>query len=136
MQLTDEAANIPDIVVLSSGCWLWTRAKDREGYPLKRDGRSNKAHRMVYETFNGPIADGLTIDHLCRFTSCVNPAHLEAVTNKENILRGNGWGAKNARKTSCPLGHPYKLGIDGWRRCPTCRARQLHELRARRQHAH
>ena len=68
--------------------------------------KSTLAHRFSYEAFIGKIPKGLTIDHLCRNTLCVNPKHLEAVTLKENILRGNGACARNARKTHCPKGHP------------------------------
>lgn len=63
------------------------------------------AHRVAYEQMYGPIPDGLVIDHLCRVGLCVNPFHLEAVTDEVNILRGNGAGARNARKTHCPRQH-------------------------------
>jgi hypothetical protein len=73
----------------------------------------------------GPIPEGLTIDHLCRVRHCVNPAHLEAVSERVNILRGNGAGARNARKTHCVKGHaftPDNLYRDyqGYRRCRRC----------------
>ena len=90
----------------------------------------NKAvHRLSYESFVGPIPDGLVIDHLCRNTICINPKHLEAVTNKENILRGVSWSAVNARKTHCKRGHPYilrntKKGF--WRDCNVCKRISYH----------
>lgn len=63
------------------------------------------AHRYVYEQVFGPIPNGLVIDHLCRNGLCVNPEHLEAVTNEVNILRGMGTPAVNSRKTHCKNGH-------------------------------
>lgn len=65
------------------------------------------AHRVAYELCIGPIPTGLTIDHLCRNTRCVNPKHLEAVTLRENILRGTGPTAHNAAKSACRRGHPF-----------------------------
>lgn len=63
------------------------------------------AHRHAYEQVFGPIPNGLVIDHLCRNGLCVNPEHLEAVTDKVNILRGMGIPAVNSRKTHCKNGH-------------------------------
>lgn len=63
------------------------------------------AHRLSYVLKYGPIPDDLVIDHLCRNGLCINIDHLEAVTNKENILRGEGACAQNARKTHCKRGH-------------------------------
>lgn len=69
-------------------CWLWTGNKTPAGYGrFWLNGRNVQAHRAAYEFHIGPIADGLTIDHLCRVTSCVNPAHMEPVTLAENIRR-------------------------------------------------
>ncbi len=65
------------------------------------------AHRVAYEKTHGKIPDRLVIDHLCRNGLCVNPDHLEAVSNKENILRGKGAPAQNARKTCCYKGHKF-----------------------------
>lgn len=94
----------------SDGCWLWTGAKTTTGYgSVWLDGRSVKAHRVAYELLVGRIPDGLTIDHLCRVRLCVNPAHLEPVTNRENTLRSpQSEASVNARKTHCPKGHPYE----------------------------
>ncbi|MGI5247775.1 HNH endonuclease signature motif containing protein [Dactylosporangium sp. CA-139066] len=63
-------------------------------------------HRASYQAFVGPIPPGLHIDHLCRQRSCGNPEHLEAVTPRENLVRGNA-GSNQLRKTHCPQGHPY-----------------------------
>ena len=91
------------------------------------------AHRWSYEYFVGSIPKDLTIDHLCRNTLCVNPKHLDPVTRKENILRGEGFAARNARKTHCIYGHEFtKLNTylqreNGgvWRKCRKCR-RNIH----------
>src|SRR4051812_41530336 len=89
-----------------TGCWEWQGTKNSEGYGRITVFRKNRrAHRIAYEAFVGPIPDGLSLDHLCRNTSCVNPAHLEPLPIKENILRGNGPPAINARKTHCKKGH-------------------------------
>ena len=94
----------------TDGCWLWLGTRDRDGYGSFRGSRSDekvRAHRWSYERYVGPIPDGLTIDHLCRNPSCVNPEHMEPVTKGENTLRGNGAPARNARKTHCNRGHPF-----------------------------
>lgn len=102
------------IVVPETRCWEWQKARLKSGYGRitigsRTDGsrRTTYAHRASYEEFVGVIPDDLTIDHLCRNRSCVNPEHLEAVTIHTNILRGDGVAAMNARKTECPQGHPY-----------------------------
>lgn len=69
-----------------TGCWEWVRALDVNGYG--RNG-ATLAHRMVYTRERGPIPEGLHLDHLCRNTLCVNPDHLEPVTNAVNSRRGN-----------------------------------------------
>ena len=69
-------------------CWLWTGAT-MEGYgQFSYAGQSQLAHRLAYTELVGPIPGGMTLDHLCRTRACVNPLHLEPVTNRENILRG------------------------------------------------
>lgn len=93
-------------------CWIWTASKDKVGYgqigtrePFSKV-KCFRPHRVAYELIKGRIPKGLQLDHLCRNTSCVNPNHLEAVTARVNILRGNGIAAKNAVKTHCNRGHP------------------------------
>jgi hypothetical protein len=88
----------------------------------------------MYEALVGPIPDGLFLDHTCRNRNCVNPQHLDPVTNKENILRGEGSPAKNARKTHCKNGHPLKgenlvRGSKGERVCRTCKNAYLKKWR-------
>lgn len=71
------------------GCWLWEAGITTAGYgTLSIASRTHYAHRLAYEHFIGPIEDGMVIDHLCRMRHCVNPAHLEVVTNAENLRRG------------------------------------------------
>ncbi len=73
----------------NSGCFLWIGRLDRYGYGKKWHlGKSRSAYRLFYESENGKIPDGMTVDHLCRTRSCVNVKHLEVVTMRENTLRG------------------------------------------------
>lgn len=99
-----------NVVRSHDGCWEWIGGLDSAGYArLYRDGRTlGRAHRVVYELYRGPIPDGLGLDHLCRIRHCVNPDHLEPVTQRENLLRSplTGPGA-NARKTHCKRGHEF-----------------------------
>lgn len=90
-------------------CWLWTGALFKtSGYGQFSCQSTNMlAHIWSYENVNGPVPDGLQLDHLCRVRRCVNPAHLEAVTAQVNNLRSEAPSARNAMKTHCPQGHPY-----------------------------
>ena len=70
-------------------CWIWARSRKPKGYgQLRRAGKTLYAHRVYWERENGPIPEGLELDHLCRQRACCNPAHLELVTSQENTLRG------------------------------------------------
>lgn len=93
-----------------TGCWLWTGSADPKGYGRITVMQPRKtpvlAHRFAYTALVGEITKPF-LDHLCRVPSCVNPAHLEPVTNAENVLRGIA-GRENATKTHCPKGHPYE----------------------------
>lgn len=89
-----------------TGCWLWRGWMNSDGYGrYKFSDRGVMAHRLVYVLSGGEIPDGKVIDHLCRVRCCVNPGHLEVVTNRTNVLRGEGVTAAHARKTHCPKGH-------------------------------
>ena len=88
-------------------CWIWGGAITKSGYGhMWAEGREIGAHRVAYSLVVGPIPDGLTIDHLCRVRSCVNPFHLEPVSSSENTRRGDV-GKYIAARTHCRLGHPY-----------------------------
>ena len=94
---------------LTTPCKLWLGCTT-DGYGLvRRDGRTQRVHRLAFEREVGPIPDGLQLDHLCRQRNCTNVLHLEVVTQRENILRGVGASAKNARKTHCLHGHLFDL---------------------------
>jgi hypothetical protein len=122
----------------TDSCWIWTAQCTPGGYGrFKIGGRPLRAHRVAYELLVGPIPEGLVLDHLCRVRHCVNPAHLEPVTQRENVLRGDAVGAVNAAKTHCPQGHPYDqlntLMEAGSRRCLACkRSREAGYQRRRR----
>ena len=132
----DKNGPVPEARPKLGPCWLWTAALSGQGlrYGYFYDGTRNVyAHRWAWESVNGPIPDGLTIDHLCFTTKCVNPAHLEAVP-----------GAVNTRRymdtiTHCPYGHEYTeantyYGTDKYRSrvCRKCRNRRVQEAKAKR----
>lgn len=92
----------------NSGCWLWTGTGARYGQISRWIGtrwQFYPAHRLSYEMHKGPIPKGLVIDHKCRNTMCVNPEHLRAVTQGENVRSGKG-----TKKTHCRRGHPLVTG--------------------------
>lgn len=100
----------------STGCWNWTKHIKSDGYGrLFIDGKMPTAHRASYEAFRGKVASGLDVDHLCRNRRCVNPAHLEAVDRRKNVLRGISFAAVNAAKTHCVRGHPFNEANTGHR---------------------
>ncbi len=121
-------------------CWEWVAGKFTAGYgTFWFEGRAQVAHGISYRLLVGHIPATFTLDHLCRVRHCVNPKHLEPVTSKENILRGTGLTAANARKDKCRYGHPYdeentyvRVGTHASRECRICHRRWDAEYRARR----
>lgn len=110
-------------------CWEWVGSVSRSGYgqfwSVSKDAYE-PAHRVGYELLIGAVPEGLCLDHLCRNRKCVNPDHLEPVSLGENVLRGFGPGALNARKVSCKRGHSLSgenvYHRSGKRYCRECRA--------------
>lgn len=123
----DQAGPVPNEAPHLGPCWIWTAGKTAQKYgafhPTK--GEMTTAHRWAYAESNGPIPEGLVIDHLCRVRACVNPAHLEAVTNLENMARGAGYALRNGMRTACINGHEYTpdntyTDPQGKKRCRRC----------------
>ena len=128
------------IINWETGCWEWTASTNGFGYGQFGIGRRHVgAHRAAYELLVGPIPDGLHLDHLCRVRHCINPAHLEPVTCRENVRRSPiTTGALNRTKTYCPAGHKYDaentliIPNSGERRCRACANAARDRYRQRR----
>jgi hypothetical protein len=111
---------------MNTPCWLWTAGKHPKGYgAVWFDGGMRLAHRIIYELLSSVIPANKQLDHLCLNHPCVNPAHLEVVTQRVNILRGNGLSARRARQSHCLRGHEFSTANTmvtrlGQRKCRTC----------------
>jgi len=126
----------------TDSCWIWTGSQKGNGYgEFHFNGTSKPAHRVSYEFFTDTrIPFGKVIDHLCRNPICVNPLHLEPVSQETNTLRGEAPSAKYARATHCDAGHPLsgdnlKIRVRGrraWRVCRTCKNRKQQEYMLRK----
>ena len=127
----DRAERFWTKVQFTETCWLWKGFVNHLGYGQwgwRDHGAllSVYAHRWAYEFCVEPIPVGLVIDHLCKVPDCVNPDHLEPVTQRVNVLRGDTLPAANLRKTHCPRGHAYDQDntyrYRGARDCRKCRS--------------
>lgn len=124
-------------VKVTSSCWIWTGHVTKGGYGQFRMGNKTiGAHVAAYRIFRGHVPPGMDVEHACHTRDedcpggvclhrrCVNPLHLEAVTRRENLLRGRGVTGRNAKKTHCPVGHELNtentIRYRGWRSCRTC----------------
>jgi hypothetical protein len=135
-----------------SNCILWKGSIQSAGYGIVERARKKiRVHRWAYAYWvDSNLTADLYVDHLCHNADpdcdgkqcvhrrCVNPLHLEAVSNVENVLRGKGIGAANARKTQCPNGHPYDAVYSYGkklihRKCSTCASEQYLRKRALRE---
>lgn len=104
-------------------CLLYTGSLDHKGYGrISINYRAWKVHRWMYEHFKGTVPFHLVVDHLCNNRSCINLKHLEVKTQRENILRGTSFAAKNAKKVYCDYGHKFpNTSTKGKpRRCSPC----------------
>lgn len=116
----DKNGPTPDFAPHLGPCWLWLAAKGSQGYAAwsVSNTESHRAHRWLYQRLVAPVPPELELDHLCRVRHCVNPAHLEPVTNAENNRR------RSLFKTHCKYGHPFddeNTGIyKGLRYCREC----------------
>lgn len=117
----------------TESCWLWQGSTTADGYGnlgtvllSKGKMKVEKAHKVAWKLLIGPLPEApLILDHLCRNRACVNPWHLDPVTWRENVRRGNAFAGINARKTHCINGHEFDeantiLFGNNWRRCRTC----------------
>lgn len=96
----------------ASGCIVWQASKSANGYGRQAVGSAHGdpiayAHCLAWELEHGPLDPGMELDHKCRNRACINTQHLEAVTHRENGIRGDGPCGRNARATHCPKGHEY-----------------------------
>jgi len=113
------------------GCWLWAGGKTAAGYGQHR---RVYVHRASFEAYVGPIPNGYQVDHLCRVRACYNPAHLDAVSEAENVRRQPNVIAQLAR-THCPWGHAYDESMrrsTGKRHCRACNREKERARRKRK----
>lgn len=108
--MTDEERFFCRVIEAESGCWLWTGGVSDTGYGSfkPRDGSASNAHRWSYQLLIGKVPEGLVIDHLCRTRACVNPWHMDPVTDRVNMQRGTARDERRkaaAALTHCPHGH-------------------------------
>lgn len=133
----------PDTIIppYTGDCIVWHgNICKHSGYgKVTSSGKTRSAHIVEWEKINGPKPPNLVLDHLCRNRACVNPGHLDLVTQRVNTLRGVGPIAMNAKKTHCKHGHELSgenllYTCRGCRRCKACKKRmELENSEKRRQ---
>jgi hypothetical protein len=110
-------------------CWTWLRRLDRQGYGrIEQRGQPMKAHRLALVLHLGrDLGPGKVPNHMCENPPCVNPAHLQESTQRENVLHGNGFASEQRARTHCPQGHELTEAnrrLSEWARgkraCLTC----------------
>jgi hypothetical protein len=139
-----DARDVPDIrdrilrhvAIAASGCWIWTSAVNGpKAYPIITVKRmALLAHRLSLLVWKGDFDPRADVDHLCRTPRCVNPDHLEAVSHRDNVLRGESFAAENAARTHCRKGHAFdaentRIDSGGHRTCRTCARTYEREFR-------
>ena len=131
---------ISKIVLDENDCWLWTGGTYGPGYGkiTVESNRARSCHLLTYEHFRGSVPQGQELDHLCRVRRCANPWHLEAVTHRENTLRGVAPHILLHNAARCKRGHSLiehgePHGPSGTRRrCRLCRNARRRRIYAER----
>lgn len=125
-------------VVKTATCWLWTGGQSHGYGNFHLDGRQVGAHRFAYAEVHGPIGAALVLDHVCRNKLCVRPSHLQAVSQRINVLRGDV--ARALRENRCVNDHEFTpdntyVNPKGARVCLICRRASEARYRERRRAA-
>jgi hypothetical protein len=137
---------IKNRVVNTDDCWLYAGSVERNGYPqltarVYGKEKTVMVHRLMYEALVDTLIKGMQIDHLCKVTTCINPAHLEQVTRLENLKRSECITTIHANKSTCIHGHPFEgRNLIVWvspsgkrmRQCRECSNRSAREYSARK----
>ena len=128
----DKSSECPEcylITMENKKCCEWNGTKTKKGYGvININGKQFKVQRLAVLLSGRKIPKGMVTDHLCRNRSCINPEHLEVVSNVENVMRGESFSVKNKNKDRCIKGHLYsehgrstkRRGNKVWRSCYTC----------------
>lgn len=124
--------------ISESGCWIWPGYSNRGYVRIRSGSRRLYVHRLAYETFVGPIPEGMTVDHLCFVSQCVNPEHLRLLTMVENAAN-----QRSAQQTHCKNGHEFTFentyrrpaSAGGGRQCRPCNRQSAARYQAKKRAA-